>query len=81
MEKWPLIAPHTTLPKEQFLEGIRACLDSTIFKFGEDCYKQINGLAMGGPVSASVANLVMEYFEEKMFEVFPYKMLFIRISV
>nr|XP_018910560.1 PREDICTED: uncharacterized protein LOC109039515 [Bemisia tabaci] len=75
-EKWPLIVPHTTLPKEQFLEGIRACLDSTIFKFGEDCYKRIDGLAMGGPVSASVANLVMEYFEEKMFEVFPYKTLF-----
>lgn len=75
-EKWMTIAPHTTLPEDQFLAGIKACLESTVFTFGEECFKQINGLAMGSPVSANVANLVMEYFEEKLFQVFPYKLLF-----
>ena len=37
---------------------------STYFSYGGDFYKQQEGAAMGSPVSAAVANLYMEYFED-----------------
>lgn len=75
-EKWEKIAPHTSLPKDEFIYGIKSCLESTIFQFEDNFYKQINGLAMGGPVSAAIANLVLEYMEEKILSALPFRLLF-----
>ena len=40
-------------------------LDNNFFMFQNDHFKQIFGCPMGSPVSAILANLVMEYVEEK----------------
>ena len=65
-EYWDKIKHHTKLPKKDFLYALKICVTSTFFQYQEEFYKQISGVAMGGPVSAVVANLVMEYIEEKI---------------
>ena len=41
------------------------CLKTTYFQFQGSFYEQINGAAMGSPISPIVANLFMEDFEVK----------------
>ena len=41
------------------------------FSFGGNFYEQKVGAAMGSPVSAAVANLYMEFFEELALETAP----------
>ena len=41
------------------------CLKNTYFSFQGQFYEQVEGAAMGSPVSPIVANLYMEYFEAK----------------
>ena len=47
------------------------CLKSTYFSYGGSFYEQKEGAAMGSPVSAVVANLYMEFFEELALETAP----------
>ena len=47
------------------------CLRSTNFSYGGNFYEQNEGAAMGSPVSAAVANLYMEFFEELALETAP----------
>ena len=44
------------------------CLKSTYFSYGGNFYKQKEGAAMSSLVSAVVANLYMEFFEELALE-------------
>ena len=44
------------------------CLKSTYFSYRGDFYEQTQGAAMGSLVSAVVANLYMEFFEELALE-------------
>ena len=53
------------IEKSGIIEALELCLKSTYFRFNSKTYKQIHGVAMGSPVSATVANLVMEFLEEK----------------
>ena len=39
--------------------------------FQDQFYEQVKGVAMGSPVSPIVANLYMEYFEQKAFSTAP----------
>ena len=41
------------------------CLKNTYFSFQDQFYEQVEGAAMGSPVSPIVANLFMEYLEQK----------------
>ena len=41
------------------------CLHNTYFSFQNKFYEQIEGAAMGSPMSPTVANLFMEDFERK----------------
>ena len=41
------------------------CFKNTYFSFQDQYYEQVQGVAMGSPVSPIVANLYMEYFEQK----------------
>ena len=42
------------------------CLKNTYFSFQDQFYEQVEGAAMGSPVSPIVANLYMEYLEQKL---------------
>ena len=55
---------RTTLSPDRVAELLETCLKSTYFCYGGEFYEQREGAAMGSPVSAVVANLYMEFFEE-----------------
>ena len=51
------------VPKEEFLELIRLCVENNVFEFNGEYYRQKFGVAMGSPLSPVLAGLYMEYFE------------------
>ena len=58
------LGDRTSLSPERIADLLEMCLRSTYFSFGGNFYEQKEGAAMGSPVSAVVANLYMEFFEE-----------------
>ena len=54
---------HTDLTSSQILGLLALVLDNSYFKFDGDHYHQISGCAMGSPVSAVIAELVMQEIE------------------
>lgn len=64
-KKWTLIQEHTILPKNEFIKAIKLCCNSTYFQKDEEFYQQISGLPMGAPISAPLANIVMEDIEQE----------------
>ena len=52
---------------------VEVCLRSTYFTFQNEFYEQVEGVAMGSPLSPIVANLYMERFERQAIESFPLK--------
>ena len=48
------------------------CLKNTYFSFQGQFFEQIEGVAMGSPVSPIVANLYMEYLEQKALSTAPH---------
>lgn len=75
-KSWDKIVPFTSLPKNEFIFGLKTCLESTVFTFNGDIFKQIEGLAMGAPVSAVIANLVMEKVENEILKNIPFRIAF-----
>ena len=62
------LGDRTSLFVEQIANLLKMCLKSIYFSFGGNFYEQKEGAAMGSPVSAVVANLYMEFFEELALE-------------
>lgn len=62
-ERWCELEEHTALTLDEFIKGIQFCLNTTYFNFENQTFKQTFGTAMGSPISAVVANLVMEKLE------------------
>ena len=52
---------------------VELCLKSTYFQFGKSFYEQVEGAAMGSPLSPIVANIFMEDFEARALETSPWK--------
>ena len=48
------------VPKDDFIKLVEMCIKFGCFEFQVEEYTQINGLAMGSPMSAVLANLYME---------------------
>ena len=71
-----MVSLYTKIPVDEAIATIRdltnvdiaklveVCLKSTFFKFQQVFYEQIEGVAMGSPLSPIVANLYMEMFEK-----------------
>ena len=55
------------IPKEHFLKLVELCLDFQAFSYGEEEFAQVNGLAMGSPLSPVAACLYMETLEQDHF--------------
>ena len=51
---------RTTLLSADIVSLIRLCLTTTYFQFGGDFYEQVEGAAMGSPLSQLVANMCMQ---------------------
>ena len=65
------LVERTPLSPDRVAELLSLCLKSIYFSFGGEFYEQRQGAAMGSPVSAVVANLYMEFFEELALESAP----------
>ena len=53
------------LPVKDIIILLEFCLKNTYFSFQGQFHEQVEGVAMRFPVSPIVANLYMEYFEQK----------------
>ena len=56
---------RSTIPVDDIVDLLDFCLSTTNFKCNDTYYQQIFGTAMGSPVSAVMANLVMEDLEKR----------------
>ena len=59
------LADRTTLTPAQIADLLTFALRSTYFQYNRSIHEQKDGAAMGSPVSAVIASLFMESFEEK----------------
>jgi hypothetical protein len=53
------------IPKEEVIDLLILCLQSTFFQYDGNFYQQLHGTAMGSPVSVVVAEIVMQRLQEK----------------
>ena len=60
------LSQRTSLAVDDICDLLSFCLEATDFAFDGSFYKQVFGCAMGSPVSAVVANLVMEDVEDRI---------------
>ena len=65
LEKDHTLKDRTVLAVEDIVLLLEFCLKNTYISFQDQFYEQDEGVAMGSPVSPIVANLYMEYFEQK----------------
>ncbi len=65
LEDDPTLKHHTPLSAQQVTDILEGCLFTTYIRYEVEFYVQIEGAAMGSPVSSIVANLFTEDFEEK----------------
>ena len=65
LEKDPIPNDRTVLPVKNIILLLEFCLKNMYFSFQDMFYEQIKGVAIGSPVRPIVANLYMEYFEQK----------------
>ncbi len=63
---------RTFLSVDNITELLRCCVTTTYFVFKGVFYTQIEGAAMGFPVSPIVSNLFLETFESKALATFPH---------
>ena len=73
LESDPTLADRTTLIPAQIANLLDFVLRSTYFQYNGSIYEQLEGVAMGSPVSTVIANLYMETFEEQAIESAPSK--------
>ena len=59
---------RTAIPIADICALTELCLCSTYFSFDAMFFEQVEGAAMGSPLSPIVANLYMEAFEERALE-------------
>ena len=62
---------NTAIPAEDICTLVELCLRSTYFEFQGRFFEQMDGTAMGSPLSPVVANLFMEAFESRALEEAP----------
>ena len=65
LENDPGLADRTNLTPTQIADLLNFVLRSTYFQYNGSIYEQKDGAAMGSPVSAVIANIFMEDFEER----------------
>ena len=64
---------RTSIPIPNLCALVELCLKSTYFQFGESYYEQVEGAAMGSPLSPIVANIFMEDLETQALETAAWK--------
>ena len=62
---------RTVMEVDDIILLLEFCLKNPYFSFQDQFYEQIEGAAMGTPVSPIVAHLYMEYLEQKALSTAP----------
>ena len=63
---------RTSMNTRHIIKLLKFCLRSTYFVFQGQHFEQVEGAAMGSPLSPIVANIYMEHFETKTLETAPH---------
>ena len=63
---------RTVIGIDDIIILLEFCLKNTYFSFQGQFFEQVEGAAMGSPVSPIVANLYMEYLEQKALSTGPH---------
>ena len=63
--KNPTLKDRTVIGIDDIILLLEFCLKNTYFFFQDQFFEQVEGVAMGSPVSPIVANHYMEYLEQK----------------
>ena len=53
------------ITSDEIAKLVEICLNSTYFSFQGKIYEQVDGVAMGSPLSPIVAKLYMDYLKKK----------------
>ena len=64
LERDRQLSIRTNISISNILRLLEFVLKNSYFTYKNDYYKQISGCAMGSPISATIANLVLEHVEE-----------------
>ena len=72
LEKDNTLKERTVMEVRDIILLFEFCLKNTYFSFQDQFYEQVEGAAMGSPVSPIVANLYMEYLEQKVLSNVPH---------
>ena len=78
LEKDPTLKDRTVLPVKDITLLLEFCLKNTYFSFQDQFYEQVKDVAIVSLVSPIVANLYMEYFEQKALSTAPTPRLWCR---
>ena len=70
--KDPTLKDRTVIGIDDIILLLEFCLKNTYFSFQGQFFEQVEGVAMGSPVSPIVANLYMEYLEQKALSTAPH---------
>ena len=65
LDKDTTLKERTVMEVSDIILLLEFCLKNTYLSFQDQFYEQVEGAAMGSPVSPIVANLYMEYLETK----------------
>ena len=71
LEKDHTLKERTVMEVSYIILLLEFCLKNTYFSFQDQFYEQVEGAVMGSPVSPIVANLYMEYLENKALSTAP----------
>ena len=72
LDKDNTLKERTVMEVGDIILLLEFCLKNTYFSFQGQLYEQVEGAAMGSPVSPIVANLYMEYLEQKALSTAPH---------
>ena len=72
LDKDNTLKERTVMEVRDIILLLEFCLKNTYFSFQGQFYEQVEGAAMGSPVSPIVANLYMEYLEQKALSTAPH---------
>ena len=72
LEKDHTLKERTVLTVSDIILLLEFCLKNTYFSFQDQFYQHVEGTAMGSQVSSIVANLYMEYLEQKALSTAPH---------
>ena len=70
--KDPTLKDRTVIGVDDIILLLEFCLKNTYFSFQGQFFEQVEGVAMGSPVSPIVTNLYMEYLEQKALSTAPH---------